>query len=123
MFSFSKNSDPNWNVLTNWDEFLKARANSLSKAALIFKHSTKCFTSSMAKAKVVRNYESLVDEMNIYYLDVIKSRELSRKIEAELGIRHESPQVILLRGSEVLFHTSHDRINPEKLIEVVQELA
>lgn len=49
-------------------------------------------------------------------IDVIGARSLSRGIASELGVRHESPQVLWLGpGLSVLWHASHDAITRESL--------
>lgn len=40
-------------------------------------------------------------------VDVIRDRELSNYIEEHFNIRHESPQVLLIKSGKVIFHDSH----------------
>ena len=83
-------------------------------AALIYKHSPACYSSTRAYREV---QAFLVDtpDVPVFMVDVIYDRPLSREIEATLGIRHESPQAILLRFGEPVWHTSHFRITAEAL--------
>jgi bacillithiol system protein YtxJ len=46
---------------------------------------------------------------------VIESRPVSNEIATEMHVKHESPQVLLIRDQEVLWHTSHWNITFEKL--------
>jgi len=48
-------------------------------------------------------------------VDVIRQRPLSREIAARLGIRHESPQTILIRGGAVGWHASHYDVTADAL--------
>ncbi len=79
------------------------------EVALLYKHSPACFASASA----LREIEALVDsrpELPVYQVDVIENRSLSQEAERRLGIRHESPQVILLRTGNPVWHTSHYHI-------------
>jgi bacillithiol system protein YtxJ len=48
-------------------------------------------------------------------VDVIRQRPLSREIAARLGIPHESPQVIVIRGGTVRWHASHYEVTADAL--------
>ncbi|KYP80718.1 hypothetical protein AYW79_07865 [Ferroacidibacillus organovorans] len=41
---------------------------------------------------------------------VIESRSLSLALADELGVRHASPQVILIKRGKAIWHTSHYKI-------------
>ncbi|WP_246369897.1 monothiol bacilliredoxin BrxC family protein [Saccharibacillus deserti] len=45
----------------------------------------------------------------------IESRPVSNAIEGNLGVKHESPQILLIRGGEVLWHASHGNISYEQI--------
>ena len=49
---------------------------------------------------------------------VIEERPLSNQIADQLGVDHESPQLLLISGSKVLWHDSHWRLTLEKMNEV-----
>ena len=51
----------------------------------------------------------------VYEVVVQRARDVSNAIAARLGLRHESPQVILLSGNEVLFHASHGGVTPDAI--------
>lgn len=40
-------------------------------------------------------------------IDVTRGRELSQAIEERTGVRHESPQVLVLREGKATWHASH----------------
>ena len=83
-------------------------------AALLFKHSTRCGTSRRALEEVQR-YARGEDAVATYGIDVIRHRGLSLEAAERLGIRHESPQAILLRGGAPAWHASHHRISADAL--------
>jgi bacillithiol system protein YtxJ len=43
------------------------------------------------------------------------SRSVSNAIAERTGIRHESPQAILLKGGEVVYHASHYDVTAEDI--------
>ena len=82
---------------------------SFQHPVVLFKHSTRCSISAMAKSRLER--ESSAEDPVIYYLDLIAYRDVSNAIESRFGVRHESPQVILLKDGKVVYHASHGAIN------------
>ncbi len=60
-------------------------------------------------------------EVEILRVDVIDRREVSRKIAEDTGVKHESPQALLLGpGQEVLWHASHATIHGRSLAEAAK---
>lgn len=55
--------------------------------------------------------------IDAYYLDLIEHRAVSNLIEDKLGVKHQSPQLILVKSGEVLHHTSHTSISLKKVKE------
>ena len=77
--------------------------------AVIFKHSEACDLSQDAYSAIS---EFLAEEptAEIYMISVLDSRPLSNLVEEHTGVRHESPQVLVLRGGKVVAHKSHRSI-------------
>jgi bacillithiol system protein YtxJ len=80
------------------DELL---ARSQDAPVIVFKHSTTCPISSAAYREM-----SKVEE-DIALVIVQGARALSQKIAAQTGVRHESPQAIILRKGQVVWTASH----------------
>jgi bacillithiol system protein YtxJ len=78
----------------------------------IFKHSTRCSISSMAKSRLER---SVLPEIPFYYLDLLAYRQVSDYIAEKLGILHQSPQLIVIKEGNVLYHDSHNSIEIDKV--------
>ncbi|NIR34599.1 MAG: bacillithiol system redox-active protein YtxJ, partial [Actinobacteria bacterium] len=76
---------------------------------MIFKHSLVCPTSSLA----FREYERYVaehgsDDGVVHALiEIQNARPVSNAVAEKTGVRHESPQALLLRGGEAVWHESH----------------
>ena len=105
-----------WQHLSRQDEFDSVLGESHDRPVLIFKHSTRCIISTM----VLRSLEAQADRLNPlgawYYLDLIAHRDYSNLIAQELGINHESPQLIILHSGKVIWHESHQGITPEAVM-------
>jgi bacillithiol system protein YtxJ len=82
-----------------------------TKIKVIFKHSTRCGISAMMLRRFERNWKAHVAKTDFYLLDLIARRDLSDKVSERLQFRHESPQVLLLRGTQIVQTASHGRIS------------
>lgn len=104
-----------WNQPDNSLNIDDLRKKSQQNPVLIFKHSTRCGTSHAIKSHLEDDYDQYLSDLDFYYVDLIKYRPLSDNIADELNVQHQSPQVILLMNGEVVYHTSHQAINAEKI--------
>ena len=86
-----------------------------SRPVVLFKHSTTCPISSAAYQEISQ-YEG-----DIALLIVQSARELSRAVETRTGVRHESPQAIVLREGRAVWNASHWRVRAEEVARVVRE--
>lgn len=77
---------------------------------VVFKHSTRCPVSSMAKRSMEHDFDTLPEGSSIYILDLIALRNISNFIAEEWGIKHESPQLLVLKGGSSLYHASHQDV-------------
>lgn len=80
--------------------------------ALLYKHSETCPISAMALREVA-HVATAHPDLPVYVVDVLAQRGLARGIAARLDIRHESPQAILLRDGEPVWHASHFRVTAQ----------
>ena len=89
---------------------------------IIFKHSPICPISFKAKREVDNYLDSLDQPPEIEWINVIANRARSNEIADQLGIRHESPQLILLNHSgKVIWHGSHGQITLKVLTEITNQ--
>jgi len=79
--------------------------DSMTTAQLIFKHSTRCSISSMALRRAEDHLP--IENLSANFLDLIAYRDVSNYIAELTGVTHQSPQVILIRNKEVIYHASH----------------
>ena len=80
-------------------------SDSKQKTVLVFKHSNACGVS----ARAYRELEKLQGQVNL--LEVQAVPDLSREFESLTGVRHETPQVILLRDGKAVWNASHFDVN------------
>ncbi len=98
-----------WITLNDELSYRLAIQKSYENKILIFKHSTRCSISSMALNRIENNQEQKIK--SCYYLDLIKFRSLSNKIESDFNVKHESPQVLVIESGRCIYHTSHNDIS------------
>jgi bacillithiol system protein YtxJ len=82
---------------------------------LIFKHSTRCSISSMAKNRLDRH--EVPTNSSFYYLDLIAHRDISNKVAEVFQVKHESPQVLLIKNGACEYEESHNGITFEEIEE------
>ena len=87
--------------------------------SLIFKHSTRCSISMMAKRRFELDWENLPDDMPLYFLDLIKHRDLSNKVAQDFSVYHESPQLLLIKDGECVLDQSHGAISVDEAMSVL----
>ncbi len=95
---------------TDLDEAIRASAD---HPVVIFKHSLTCGTSAMAAEELQDLADRLGEAADIRVVTVQRARDLSWEIERRFGIRHESPQVLVLRDGAVVWHGSHFRVTAD----------
>lgn len=107
-----------WEALTS-EEQLQDAFNNSEEVVFIFKHSTRCNISSMAKSRFEREWKTPDFPFRLLYLDLLNYRPVSGKIEELTGVQHESPQLIVVKDGEVKYHNSHNAISAQESIEAV----
>ena len=94
-------------VLTSLDAFETALASAASDPVLFFKHSETCGLSLQAHEEMRDLVASPDWKVPVYLVSVQASRPVSNAMATRLGVRHASPQVLLVRDGVVEWHTSH----------------
>lgn len=104
-----------WINLTSVEQLNKVVRTTHEKPVLIFKHSTRCGVSSMAFNTFQNQWSSGDSLCDLYYVDLLQHRDVSNEIATLTGIRHESPQVIVLKGDEIIYDASHSSIDARRI--------
>lgn len=98
-----------WNLLRDEAELSEIVKRSESRPQVIFKHSTRCSISAVAKGRLDRG--KAPENVDFYYLDLLSFRSISNKVSSLFNIDHESPQVLVIRNGECVYDQSHMSIN------------
>jgi len=107
-----------WNEINSVEDVESIRRLSYEMYCIIFKHSTRCEISTMTLSRFERhwNEDSAVQP---YLLDLLKNRTVSNYISEIFNIKHESPQVLLIKNGECVYDESHTAIRVDELLEHV----
>ena len=105
----------NWIEITDEAQLNDVKNLSATRPQLIFKHSTRCPISSMAKTRLERGLTP--DNIDFYYLDLIKHRNISQKIAETFDVNHESPQILLIKNGICIYDESHSGITMDEIVE------
>ena len=81
---------------------------------IVYKHSPICSLCTWSIEEVADFAESA--DVTVQQVDVLRQRSLSQGIEAHFGVRHESPQVLIIDDGRVTWHGSHRALRAERLL-------
>jgi bacillithiol system protein YtxJ len=103
----------NWIPLLNEQQLEEIKTNSANRPQLIFKHSSRCSISSMARNRLDKN--AFPEGIDFYFLDIINHRNISNKIAKDFQVHHESPQVLLINNGTCVYDESHSGIHMDEI--------
>jgi bacillithiol system protein YtxJ len=109
----------NWLLLTESGQLDAIISASNTTPILIFKHSTRCGVSRMALKNFEREYDLDEADIDLYFLDLLNFRVLSNEISEKLNVHHQSPQVIVIKNGQVIYHDSHYEISLDTIKNVL----
>lgn len=101
--------------LTTTQQYDSVAAEQLS---IIFKHSPTCPISLFAQREVTRFCEQ-TPGAPVYLISVRRQRDVARHVAQQTGVRHESPQIVVLSRGDVIASASHDAITAEWIASAV----
>lgn len=102
-----------WNVLDSEQKVAEIIRLSDSRPQIILKHSISCPTSAMVKSRLDRS--PVVENADYYLLDLWNHRAVSDLVAQKFGIRHESPQILIIHEGKCIYNESHYGIVVEKI--------
>jgi len=118
--SSSKTSLP-WTEILSVEQLHEVIGTTHEKPVLLFKHSTRCAISSMSLNSFEREWTSGNELSGIYFVDLLRNRDVSNEIAVVTGVMHQSPQVIVLKGSEVIYDASHSSIEASRIDSILKK--
>jgi bacillithiol system protein YtxJ len=106
-----------WIKLDNDNQLKEIKAD--NGYSIIFKHSTRCSISMMAKKRIDMDLSDLPTTVKPYFLDLIAHRAISNQISEAFQVHHESPQLLLIKGGECILDQSHGDISIEDTLDLI----
>jgi bacillithiol system protein YtxJ len=107
----------NWIDLNNIQQLADIKELSKTRPQVIFKHSTRCSVSTMAKSRLERNEQPAT--CDFYFLDLLKHRSISNQVAEDFSVTHESPQILLIKNTECVYEESHSGIMMDEIAEQI----
>ena len=101
-------------------ELHAAIAESSERPVWLFKHSRSCGISCEALDELRAHVEGAQGPAAYKVITVQSHRHVSNEAAARLGVRHETPQAILLRNGRPVWSASHFRITKDQLDDVLE---
>lgn len=100
------------NSVEAWQKLLE---ESKEQPFLLFKFSMTCVSSLSAKKEL----QSLETELPIYMVIVQIDRPVSNAVENDLGVKHESPQLLILKDGKGIWQATHYKIKRKLLQDAI----
>ena len=102
-------------VLSTLDGLESALSGSGGRPLLLLKHSLTCGTSACAHEELEDFLSEAGAAVDARVVHVQSGRAVSNAIAERFGIRHESPQLLLISDGQVVWHASHHRITRREI--------
>ena len=81
---------------------------------IVVKDSLTCDLSQWAAHQMARLTERH-EGITLYRVDVRAQRPLSQDLAAHFGVRHESPQILIIEDGKVVWHASHRAVSADRV--------
>lgn len=96
-------------------------AESRERPLLLFKHSVSCGTSFEALDELIDHLNEERLPARYAIVTVQTHRDVSNAVTKRLGVRHETPQALLIRDGRVVWSASHFRVTGGALEAAIRE--
>lgn len=100
-------------TIAAWESVLE---KSKEEPLIIFKLSMTCFSSLTAKKEL----QTLQTKLPIYIVIVQMDRKVSKAIEEDLGVKHETPQLLILKDGKGIWQATHYHIKQAIVTEAIE---
>jgi bacillithiol system protein YtxJ len=105
--------------LTESDQLDALVRESAHRPVLIFKHSRSCGTSAHAFDELRDHLQQGAATARYAVVTVQTHRALSTDVATRLGVRHETPQALLVVDGRVVWQASHYRVTADAIAKAV----
>jgi bacillithiol system protein YtxJ len=95
-------------------------SESHTRPLLLFKHSFSCGVSAEALDELIDHLNADIVAAGVpdprYAIVTVQThRDVSNAVSTKLGVRHETPQALLIRDGRVIWSASHFRVTAEAM--------
>ena len=98
---------PNLTTLDGLEKLDQLLTASERRPLVLFKHSYTCGASAEALDELVTHLNTGPSDALYAMVTVQTHRDVSNAVTRKLGIRHETPQALLIRDGRVVWSASH----------------
>jgi bacillithiol system protein YtxJ len=113
---------PNLRPVSDLAQLEQLITDSHAQPVLLFKHSFTCGVSAEALDELVSHLDAGETSVQYGLITVQTHREVSNAAAARLGVRHQSPQAILIHGGRAVWNASHFRVNSDGIRSAIESL-
>ncbi len=113
---------PDIKELEGADDVDALLAESASHPVLLLKHSYSCGTSAQALDELLEHVDARkAHDVRFAMVTVQTHRSVSNAIASRLGIRHETPQALLIHNGAVVWQASHFRVTADAIAAAISQ--
>ena len=102
-----KETNVNWIPLNSLEQIKTIKELSKSETIFVFKHSTRCGISGMVIKRFENLFDSSMNNIKVYYLDLLNFRAISDEVGYSFQAQHQSPQLLIIRNEVAVLNVSH----------------
>jgi monothiol bacilliredoxin len=111
---------PDLTQLQQIEQLDRLLSESHTRPLLLFKHSFSCGVSAEALDELIDHLNADIVAAGVpdprYAIVTVQThRDVSNAVSTKLGIRHETPQALLIRDGRVIWSASHFRVTAEAM--------
>jgi bacillithiol system protein YtxJ len=111
---------PDLTQLQHIEQLDRLLSESHTRPLLLFKHSFSCGVSAEALDELIDHLNAAIVAAGVpdprYAIVTVQThREVSNAVSMKLGVRHETPQALLVRDGRVIWSASHFRVTAEAM--------
>jgi bacillithiol system protein YtxJ len=114
---------PKLTSLEHVDDLDRLLAGSGERPLLLFKHSFTCGVSAEALDELLDHLNGQAGEAQYAMVTVQTHREVSNAVATRLGIRHETPQAILIQDGRAVWSASHFRVRAAEIQKALERVS
>jgi bacillithiol system protein YtxJ len=114
---------PRWAPIEDVVQLERLLTTPDSRPLLLFKHSRSCGTSAEALDELEAHLSEEATADTRYAIVTVQThREVSAAVALTLGVRHETPQALLIQDGRVVWSASHYRVTADAVEAAIKRL-